>query len=142
MSLPTTNIKITTPVEGAEIELRPFPTARMQQAQTAIFLRYSKVDVKKAQEQSKINALAGNKKVDDNSDAVDFSELPGSALQEINQLTVQNFVLKINGNDYGNNKDAIIEACLDMHAKDFQFILDKCNEINAEAQVDDSKKAK
>jgi len=141
MSLPTSNIKITTPVEGAEIELRPFPTARMQQAQTAIFLRYSKVDVKKAQEQSKANELSGNKSVD-NSDAVDFSELPGSALQEINQLTVQNFVLKINGNDYAGNKDAIIEACLDMHAKDFQAILDKCNEINAEAQVDDSKKAK
>lgn len=141
MALPTTNVELTTPVAEQKIVLRPYPTARMQQAQSAIFLRYSKVDVKEAQKQAEAQkANPGNKA--DNDKVVDISELPGSALQEINQLTVKNFVLSIDGNEYGGDKDAILEACLDMHTSDFQAILDRCNEINAEAQVDDAKKAK
>lgn len=134
MSLPTTNVELETPVQGSKIVLRPYPTARMQQAQSAIFLRHSKVNVAEAQKQA-------GKKDADNSKVVDISELPGSALQEINQITVKNFVISIDGNDFGGDKDAILEACLDMHANDFQAILTRCNEINQEAQVDDAKKA-
>lgn len=135
MSLPTTNVELTTPVAEQKIVLRPYPTARMQQAQSAIFLRHSKVDVAEAQKQ------AGKGKDADNSKVVDISELPGSALQEINQITVKNFVISIDGNDFGGDKDAILEACLDMHANDFQAILTRCNEINQETQVTDEKKA-
>lgn len=135
MALPTTNVDLTTPVQGQKIVLRPYPTARMQQAQSAIFLRHSKVDVAEAQKQSAKGKDADNSKI------VDISELPGSALQEINQITVKNFVLSIDGNDFGGDKDALLEACLDMHATDYQAILTRCNEINQESQVDDSKKA-
>lgn len=134
MSLTTTPIELKTPVAEQKISLRPYPTARMQQAQSAIFLRYSKVDVKKAQ------AQAGNKNAD-SSDVVDISELPGSALQEMNEITVKNFVISIDGDDFGGDKDKVLDACLDMHARDFQAILDRCNEINAENQVTDEKKA-
>lgn len=139
MALPKTNVELTTPIAEQKIILRPYPTARMQQGQSAIFLRYAKVDVKKAQDQA-ADQKAG-KPATENDNPVDISDLPGSALQEINSLTVKNFVLSIDGNEYNGDKEAILEACLDMHANDFQAILDRCNTINAESQVDDSKKA-
>lgn len=140
MSLPTTNVELTTPIAEQKIVLRPYPTARMQQGQSAIFLRYAKVDVKGAQDQAEAQK-AGKKPAADAKNPVDISDLPGTALQEINSLTVKNFVLTIDGNDFGGDKEALLEACLDMHATDFQAILDRCNEINAESQVTDSKKA-
>lgn len=139
MALPKTNVELTTPIAEQKIVLRPYPTARMQQGQSAIFLRYAKVDVKKAQDQA-ADQKAG-KAANENDNPVDISDLPGSALQEINSLTVKNFVLSIDGNEYAGDKEAMLEACLDMHATDFQAILDRCNQINAESQVDDSKKA-
>ncbi len=140
MALPSTNVELTTPVQEQKIVLRPYPTARMQQGQSAIFLRYAKVDIKKAQDQAE-DQKAGRKRKADDENPVDISDLPGSALQEINELTVKNFVLSIDGDTYEGNKDSIFEVCMDMHATDFQAILDKCNEINAESQVTDSKKA-
>lgn len=134
MALPSENIELTTPVAEQKVTLRPYPTARMQHAQSAIFLRYANVNVKQAQEEAK-------KEGSDGSESVQFGDLPGSALGEINELTVKNFVLTIDGDDFGGDKDKILEACLDMHIRDFQAILDRCNEINSDNEITDAKKA-
>lgn len=128
-------VAFTLPVSEQKVMLRPYTTARMRQATTAIFLRYSKINMKDVQGKSEEEL----KKAD--SDVVNIDDLPGTAITEINEVTVKNFVISIDGNEYGGDRDAILEACLDMHTDDFDALVNECNRINKESTLSDQKKA-
>lgn len=128
-------VTFTLPVSEQKVTLRPYTTARMRQATTAIFLRYSKINMKDVQGKSQEEL----KKAD--SDVVDIQDLPGTAIAEINEVTVKNFVVSIDGNEFGGDRDAILEACLDMHTDDFDALVGECNRINNESTLSDQKKA-
>lgn len=110
----------------------------MGQETRAVFLRYGRMDPDKMQAQSK--AAKTDKKVAEMeiSDVASFKDgIPAEVINEINDITIRRMVMSIDGKTGEQAFDFIMD---DLRQEDYQQIIEKCNEISAQTQLDDDQK--
>jgi len=125
----TDNVTITLPISGKEVVLRGFVTKRMEVATSSVFMKHSKVDL--------TQAMKGDSS---GIDMISLNDLPGTAITELTETTITNFVISLDGNDFGGNKEDILNACYELPSKDFDAITDKCHVITKGTSFDEEKK--
>lgn len=127
-------IKFETGQMKLKVELRPFVPPRMNQETRAVFLRYGKIDTKKF--------LKGRKgKADDDidmDDVADFKDgIPAEIINEINDITIKRMVVEIDGK---KGEDAFEFIMNEIPQEDYDQILDECNKISKDTDLDEAKK--
>lgn len=132
----TEPVNVKTPVAGHDVVLKGFVTARMQLATRGVFLRYTHLNMgaTKGKTKDQIEKM-------DQSELTSFSdEIPAEVINEINELTLQYMVLKVDGQDV--NKDTVLDIVLEYPPEDYEFLVAECNKISKSSSVSDADKKK
>lgn len=124
-----TNIKMTLAKSQAEIEMLPYITAEVAQMTEAAVLAYADIDMQKASE-------ADGRGKEAQRDSVQFRTMPVAAMTAIKHDTVKAMVVSIDGESYGGDKDALFDELKTLPASDFDEIMNKIEELQAEAATD------
>lgn len=128
------NIKFKTPVLEADIEILPYETTETDQLNQAVYLAYGSLDMKKAMEDSKKEQEGGSKA--DGSSSVVFENLPASAIMEIKNNAIKGFVVSIDGNNFGGDKDALLEDVLKLPKEDYDEIQRQIDLLKKDSTLD------
>jgi len=102
-------LTIKTPIGGHEVMLKAWLTGRERRAFTSIFLK-----------DTEITASGQTPQV---------TGLKGTIIEEAENLAFTTVIVSIDG-----DKENIIDRVLDMHANDYQTIVEKVNEITSDLE--------
>lgn len=133
------NIKFKTSITETEIELRPYVDARTDQANSAVYLQYAKFDFNKAIQNNKTASGKAPTEAEAEAlgkDAMKFDTLPGTAIAEIKNNAIKGMVVSLDGDNKGGDRDAILEAVLDLPKDEYDEIQAKIDEITKASKLD------
>lgn len=124
-------IEFVTPIAKSKVMIRPYATARLRKATRGVFLKYASLDTAmfkgKSEEQIKDMNTGDLTKFKD--------EIPAEVVNDINEATIKYMVISVDG-----STDEVVDTCLDMRDKDYDALIEKCNEIAGQTDLSDEKK--
>jgi len=62
-------------------------------------------------------------------------QIPGEKLIQLNDLTIEKVVVEVDG-----SSEDILKRVLEMDARDYDFILDKCNQVSGQREFTEKKR--
>lgn len=125
-------IEVKLPSGSHTAKLRPFPNARLRRDTRSVFLKYAKIDPKKAMGKSQEQIKAMNE-----GEITKLEDVPAVVVNDINDAVLNNMVIELDG-----DKEGILERAYDLQDTDFDFLLAECRKISNETAVsgNDAKK--
>ena len=109
--------EITTPVGNHKVVLKAWLTGREQRKLTSVFLK--DINIKAGGAPGQLPSMEG---------------LKGSIIEEAENLYLETVVVSING-----SKEKIVDTILDMHKKDYQFIVSEVNKVAKDEDFEEKK---
>lgn len=122
--------EVITPFGEHKVLLKAFPPAQMSLETRAQYLKYVKIDPKKAVGKDEKTMTDEEK-----SDIAAFDSIPASAIAEIKDISIKHMVLSIDGDPTN-----VLDRVKAMHLNDYNFIVEKIDEIDKKTSLTDSEK--
>lgn len=123
--------EVITPFGEHKVLIKAFPPAAMNLETRAQYLKYVKIDPKKAVGKDEKTMTDEEK-----ADIAAFDSIPASAVAEIKDIAIKHMVLSIDGDPTN-----VLERVKAMHLTDYNFVVAKIDEIDkATSMTDDEKK--
>lgn len=112
----------TTPVGKNKIEVKTYITGREKRAIVGAYL---------------------NKGLDYNAGTEDIKGINASVVDDAQNITINTIIVSVDGNKNGDivadKSFSVVDAVLDMHATDFDFIINELNEVTKDKDFEQKK---
>lgn len=122
--------EVITPFGEHKVLIKAFPPAAMSLETRAQYLKYVKIDPKKAVGKDEKTMTDEEK-----ADVANFDAIPASAIAEIKDIAIKHMVLSIDGDPTN-----VLEKVKAMHLTDYNFIVEKIDEIDKKTSLTDDEK--
>ena len=122
--------EVITPFGEHKVLIKAFPPAAMNLETRAQYLKYVNINPKKAVGKDEKTMTDQEK-----ADLADFDRIPASAVAEIKDIAIKHMVLSIDG-----NPDNVLDRVKAMHLTDYNFIVEKIDEIDKKTSLTDDEK--
>jgi len=124
---------IETPFGGHKVLLAAFPPAEMSLQTRAVMLSHMTFDPSKLQgkDQKQLKGM----KSEEAKGMIEFDRIPASAMAEIKDIAIKHMVLSVDG-----SPDNILERIKRMHISDYNFVVEKIDEIDKATSLSEDEK--